>query len=138
MMRGPAVRKFLQVVGSCPSASRSSVDWGRVVPRDPGKKLAKLAALCPRLLPPIPRWALPYQSMGLLSETIQLSETRTPCLEISITINPESTECKWTVCERFSETPYFQAAKDERCDPLQHVHICDGFGWDGVNFFCIS
>ena len=45
------------------------------------------------------------------------------CQQISILINPESTGCKWNLCDRFSETPCFQAAEDERCDPLQHVHI---------------
>lgn len=45
------------------------------------------------------------------------------CQQISILINPESTECKSSVCDRFSETPCFQAATDERHDPLQHVHI---------------
>lgn len=41
-----------------------------------------------------------------------------PCQQISILINPEGTECKWSLCDRFSKMPYFQAAKNQRHDPL--------------------
>lgn len=74
---------------------------------------------------PTPLPAASYSKVGVTIPNDgqpKVGQFNCPCQQISILINPESTECKWSLCDRFSKMLYFQAAKNQRHDPLQLVH----------------
>lgn len=63
---------------------------------------------------PVPSPAASYSKVGITiwnNRPAKVRQFSCLCQQTSILINPETTECKWSLCDRFSETPYFEATE---------------------------